>query len=58
MVFVAFKADQVGVHQRVLDVFVSEQSHDVEYVFGSGVFCGGFPVVEGVEMDLLQPGVF
>jgi len=47
--FVTFKADQLRVEQRVLDVFVAEHFHDVKDVSGFVEFHCGFPVSEGVE---------
>ncbi len=57
MEFVVLESNQLSVDERVLDVFVSEQFHDVKDVFGLGVFGGGFPVSEGVEVDFQDSGV-
>jgi hypothetical protein len=45
---------ELRVDEGVFDVFVAEQAHDVEDVFGSVVFHGGFPVSEGVEGYLVD----
>ena len=47
----------VYVDQRVFDVFVAEQLHNVDYVFGFMVFHSGFPVAESVEVYLHYSGV-
>jgi hypothetical protein len=44
-------------NQSFFDVLVAKQAHDVEDVFGSVVFHGGFPVAEGVEGNLVDSWV-
>ena len=58
MEFVVLKAYQLSVEKRVLDVFVSEHFHDVQDVFGFGVFHRGFPVSERVEVDFVYAVIF
>ena len=57
MVFVVLEGDELSVYERILDVFVSEQFHDVKDIFGFCVFGCGFPVSEGVEFDLEESWV-
>lgn len=40
---------ELRVDEGVFDVFVSEESHDVENILGLMVFHGGFPVAKSVK---------
>ena len=50
MILVAFKVNQVGVDQSVLNVFVSKLLHDIKNVLGFVVWHSGVSVAESVEM--------
>jgi hypothetical protein len=50
--FIILELYQLRVDEGVLDVLVSEQSHDIEDVFGLMVLHGGFPMSEDVESYL------
>ena len=56
-VVVVFERYELRVHKRVFDVFVSEQLHYVEDVFGFVVFHRCFPVSECVEGYLVDSWV-
>lgn len=56
-VVVVLEVDELCVHQGVIDVLVSEDSHDMKDVFGFVVFNGGFEMSESVEADVSDPRV-
>ncbi len=57
VILIALETHQLRVDQRVIDVPMSQELFDVEDVFGSVVFCRGFPVSERVETDVQESRV-
>ena len=51
-IVIIFEGYELRVDERVLDVLVAEQSHDVEDVLCFVVFHCGFPMPKGVEEGL------